>query len=44
MEEECVYKILLLGDACTDKSLFLLRYTDKTSQDVHMEQLVWIIV
>ena len=36
MEEECVYKILLLGDACTDKSLFLLRYTDKTFQDVHM--------
>ena len=36
MEEECVYKILLLGDACTDKSLFLLRYTDKTFQDIHM--------
>ena len=36
MEEECVYKVLLLGDACTDKSLFLLRYTDKTFQDIHM--------
>ena len=36
MEEECVYKILLLGDACTDKSLFLLRYTDKKFQDIHM--------
>ena len=36
MEEECVYKILLLGDACTDKSLFLLRYTDETFQDIHM--------
>ena len=36
MEEECVYKILLLGDACTNKSLFLMRYMDKTVQDVHM--------
>ena len=36
MEEECVYKVLLLGDACTDKSAFLMRYTDKTFQDIHM--------
>jgi small GTP-binding protein len=36
MEEECVYKILILGDTCTDKSLFLMRYMDKTFQDIHM--------
>ena len=36
MEEECVYKVLLLGDACTDKSAFLMRYMDKTFQDIHM--------
>ena len=36
MEEECVYKILLLGDACTNKSLFLMRYKDKTVQNIHM--------
>ena len=34
--EECVYKILLLGDSSVGKSCFLLRYCDKIFQKAHL--------
>ena len=34
--DEYVYKVLLLGDTTVGKTCFLLKYTDKTFQDIHM--------
>ena len=34
--EECVYKILLLGDSSVGKTCLLLRYTEWSFQDIHM--------
>ena len=36
MIDECVYKVLLLGDSTVGKTCFLMKYTDKTFQDIHM--------
>ena len=36
MNEDCVYKVLLLGDTTVGKTCFLLKYTDKIFQDVHI--------
>ena len=36
MNDECVYKVLLLGDSTVGKTCFLLRYCDKTFEDAHM--------
>ena len=36
MTDECVYKVLLLGDSTVGKTCFLMKYTDKTFQDIHM--------
>ena len=36
MYEDCVYKVLLLGDTTVGKTCFLLKYTDKIFQDVHI--------
>ena len=34
--DEYVYKVLLLGDTTVGKTCFLMKYTDKTFQDIHM--------
>ena len=39
MEEEIVYKVLLLGDSSVGKTCFLLRYCDKSFQDVHLSTI-----
>ena len=39
MSEDCVYKILLLGDSTVGKTCILMQYTDKTFQDVHMSTI-----
>ena len=39
MSEEPVYKVLLLGDSTVGKTCFLMRYTDKTFQDVYMSTI-----
>ena len=39
MEEEIIYKILLLGDSSVGKTCFLLRYCDKSFQDVHLSTI-----
>ena len=36
MSEDCVYKILLLGDSTVGKTCFILQYTDNIFQDVHI--------
>ena len=36
MTDECVYKVLLLGDSTVGKTCFLLRYCDKTFEDAHL--------
>ena len=36
MADECVYKVLLLGDSTVGKTCFLLRYCDKTFEDAHL--------
>ena len=36
MNDECVYKVLLLGDSTVGKTCFLLRYCDKTFEDAHL--------
>ena len=36
MADETVYKVLLLGDTTVGKTCFLMKYTDKTFQDIHM--------
>ena len=39
MSEERVYKILLLGDSMVGKTCFLLKYTDKSFQEIHMSTI-----
>ena len=39
MSDECVYKVLLLGDSTVGKTCFLMKYTDKTFQDIHMSTI-----
>jgi len=39
MTDECVYKVLLLGDSTVGKTCFLMKYTDKTFQDIHMSTI-----
>ena len=39
MEEEIIYKVLLLGDSSVGKTCFLLRYCDKSFQDVHLSTI-----
>ena len=39
MTEESVYKVLLLGDTTVGKTCFLMKYTDKTFQEVHMSTI-----
>ena len=39
MSEDCVYKVLLLGDTTVGKTCFLMKYTDKTFQDVHISTI-----
>ena len=34
--EECVYKVLLLGESTVGKTCFLMKYTDRSFQDIHM--------
>ena len=36
MNEECIYKVLLLGDTTVGKTCFLMKYTDKTFIEEHM--------
>ena len=36
MSDETIYKVLLLGDTTVGKTCFLMKYTDKTFQDIHM--------
>ena len=36
MTDECVYKVLLLGDSTVGKTCFLLRYCDKAFEDAHL--------
>lgn len=39
MSDDCVYKVLLLGDSTVGKTCFLMRYTDKTFQEIHMSTI-----
>ena len=39
MSEDCVYKVLLLGDTTVGKTCFLTKYTDKTFQDAHISTI-----
>ena len=39
MEDDVVYKVLLLGDSSVGKTCFLLRYCDKSFQDVHLSTI-----
>ena len=39
MSDECVFKVLLLGDSTVGKTCFLMKYTDKTFQDIHMSTI-----
>ena len=39
MSDDCVYKVLLLGDSTVGKTCFLLRYCDKTFQDTHLSTM-----
>ena len=36
MNEECIYKVLLLGDTTVGKTCFLMKYTDKSFIEEHM--------
>lgn len=36
IDNDTVYKILLLGDTTVGKTCFLMRYTEKTFQEIHM--------
>ena len=35
-KQECIYKILLLGDITVGKTCFLMKHTDKSFQDIYM--------
>ena len=39
LNDENIYKVLLLGDTTVGKTCFLLKYTDKTFQEVHMSTI-----
>jgi len=39
MSDDCVYKVLLLGDSSVGKTCFLLRYCDKTFQEAHLSTI-----
>ena len=39
MNDDIIYKVLLLGDSSVGKTCFLLRYCDKTFQDVHLSTI-----
>ena len=39
LSDENIYKVLLLGDTTVGKTCFLLKYTDKTFQEVHMSTI-----
>ena len=39
MEDDIVYKVLILGDSSVGKTCFLLRYCDKSFQDVHLSTI-----
>ena len=39
MSDECVYKVLLLGDSTVGKTCFLLRYCDKRFQEAHLSTI-----
>ena len=39
MSEDCVYKVLLLGDTTVGKTCFLMKYTDKTFQEGHISTI-----
>ena len=39
MEEDTVYKVLLLGDSSVGKTCFLLRYCDNSFQEVHLSTI-----
>ena len=39
MTDDCVYKILLLGDSTVGKTCFLLRYCDKRFQEAHLSTI-----
>ena len=39
MNDENIYKILLLGDTTVGKTCFLMKYTDKTFQEAHMSTI-----
>jgi len=39
LNDENIYKVLLLGDTTVGKTCFLLKYTDKTFQEIHMSTI-----
>jgi small GTP-binding protein len=39
MSDDCVYRVLLLGDSSVGKTCFLLRYCDKTFQEAHLSTI-----
>ena len=39
MSDECVYKVLLLGDTTVGKTCFLMKYTDKSFQENHISTI-----
>ena len=39
MSDDCVYKVLLLGDSTVGKTCFLLRYCDKKFQEAHLSTI-----
>ena len=36
MNDDCAYKVLLLGDSSVGKTCFLLRYCDQTFKDAYL--------
>ena len=39
MSDDCVYKVLLLGDSTVGKTCFLLRYCDKTFKEAYLSTI-----